>query len=173
VAGSSQRSLDTLQCPSCGKTVIAGMKACQFCGAPMDARARAGSTQAAVRQRSRSFGLEELIFVLCAVLWVAGGGYDLAATFGKTPMLIEPFGGMAYFGILAGFRALLGLGMLFRIDLAGTISRVLALVQIAFSGVTVVLALVNESSQVNGIIYQAAQLALAALVFWIVAVVGD
>jgi hypothetical protein len=173
VATPKGRTLDTFQCPGCGKTILAGVPNCQFCGAPTDVRPKSGSTQSVVAKRTKGYGGEEVLYVLCALLWIGGGGYDLAAAFGKTPMLMETFGGMAYFGMLAGFRTLLGIGLLFRVDLAGIISRVLAVVQIGMSGTTVVLAFVNGNYETAGVAYQGGQVVLAALVFYLVGVVGD
>lgn len=173
MAAGKGRTLDTFPCPKCGKTLMAGVRSCQFCGAQTDVKASSGSTQAAVRRYKSGLTFQEICVYLVAVLWIAGGAYDLAQAIGWAPMLIEHFGGKAYFGMLAGFRLGLGLAILFQLDLATIVARFLALIQIAFSGVTVVLALLGGAQFSLGMGVEVLQIALAAFVFYLMGVAGE
>lgn len=173
MASTKGRTLDTYQCPQCGKTLLAGVQMCQFCGTSTAVRPKSGSTQASVRKTSSGISFDEICFFLVALIWVGTGAFDIAGAFGKAQVLIEPFGGVAYFGMLAGFRGVLGLGMLFRVDMAAAIARIVSVIQMALSAVTVILALVNGVNNPLGMAYHAGHILIAFFLFYLVGAIGD
>jgi hypothetical protein len=126
-----------------------------------------------VLERQPAYTWPEILYFAAASLWVVGGAYDLLQAVGWLPGVVLSLGGPVFYGAVASCRMALGLALLFQSDLSVTLARVFAVVQMIFSAVGVVMAVVWREGSALSFAYTAFQLGLAALVLYLLYVSTD
>lgn len=122
------------KCPDCNATLPDGAVHCQFCGAalaPTGGASRSGGRPAAGRAHSSSlqdrgeYAWAWWIYYGVSAWWILNGGYAIFLS------VTQSGGLLGIISLLIGlFTALVGLGLIFRVEAARGIVNVLCFIQI-------------------------------------------
>jgi len=129
------------KCPGCQATLPDGSTRCQFCGAdwsaPPSVRAPARARGAAPSGAARPVaGWIWPAYYLVAAYWLASGVWLVLR--GTVLASAEDQGGMGILGLLVGaFSAIVGLGLIARVEAARGIVNVLCFVNILFGSLDI------------------------------------
>lgn len=112
--------MSMIQCPSCKNTLPDWAQKCQFCGADVTKvpRPKAAPQQKAYRTAGSGYANKNLIWGLYyffAVWWIIDGGLTLATAKGSVLEIV-----------IGSIQALVGVGLLLRIDFLRGVFNVLA-----------------------------------------------
>lgn len=125
-----------IQCPKCQSTLPDWATTCQFCGTDVGKVVRPPTVQKL--KKAYAYGPAPWVWVVYYIIagwWVASGGFHIVREFtaAKEPSVIVP--------IVCGIQVLLGLGLLFRVEIARGIAHFFAWVEIFFGALGILGAL--------------------------------
>ena len=123
-----------IQCPGCGRTLPNGAVRCQFCGADLSNVARPRAAAPARKVKGPPTYIMTLYHV-GAGWWILQGGRTVAVSLGILPEMMSALGG-AFAGfvivaiVIGAIQALLGIGLMAKVELARGIVNVLCWINI-------------------------------------------
>lgn len=166
-----------IKCPSCQASLPAWSQVCQFCKADVSKVVRPAGVQVKKNSGRQVASWIWGAYYSLAVFYVLSGIYDIARTFAlsKEKFMGEEIGlnFFSYIGIaIAAVTALVGLGLLFRVELARGVVNFLCGLQIIFGlfglAGAVLGTLFAGAMGVVLVIVQVIQIAAAALMIYVI-----
>lgn len=149
-----------ITCPGCQKMLPDWSKNCQFCGVPVDKVVRPKAEAKKTYAKAGPAPYIWVLYYLFAALWIVDGTRVLLAALGALPQVAaagslgQAFSGMlAIMAIIGGALILLGIGLIFKVELARGIVNVMCWISILGGMFNLVIAIfASPMSGVMGIV---------------------